>query len=160
MINSCITNVQTILLVDSKGLNRNRFARQLARCDSFPHFELNKLTLNISTLILITIIHSIIIPNVVSSVSRNSCCAAFNEATVIFSQIIALPGCKREVHQITTQLSIWTLIHNRNLKLYYRPQTDSVVTCWALFKPHNIHSPGYTGRGCLHAGKITLMSYK
>lgn len=31
----------------------------------------------------------------------------------------ALPGCKQEVQQITTQLSIWTLIHMGNPK----PQT-------------------------------------
>lgn len=45
----------------------------------------------------------------------------FSEAAVIFSLLIALPGCKQEVQQITTPLAIWTLICNRNPKLFHWP---------------------------------------
>lgn len=69
---------------------------------------------------------------------------SFNEAAVIFSQFTALPGCKQEVQQINTQLSIWTLIHNRNPKLFHWPQTDCVVHCWARFEPCDIHSSKFT----------------
>lgn len=67
-----------------------------------------------------------------------------NEGVVTFSQFIVLPGCKQKVQQITSQLSICSLIHNRNPKLFLWPQTDCVVHCWAQFKPRDIHSSKFT----------------